>query len=100
MLFSISVVTVGDTESQIDPVAEVVQRFADAGVAYEVNGMSTVVEGDWSAVMPVLSDAASGLRSRHDRILWTIAIDDHRDAANRLHDAVVEVQQRIQPVAG
>lgn len=100
MLFSVSVVTVGDSESQIDPVAEVVQRFADAGVAYEVNGMSTVVEGDWSAIMPILGDAAMDLRSRHDRVLWTIGIDDHRDAGNRLHGSVVEVQQRIQPVAG
>jgi hypothetical protein len=33
MLFSVSVVTVGDSESQIDPVAEVVHRLADAGVA-------------------------------------------------------------------
>jgi uncharacterized protein (TIGR00106 family) len=100
MLFSVSVVTVGDSESQIDPVAEVVQRFASAGVAYEVNGMSTVVEGDWSAIMRMLGDANRDLRSRHDRVLWTIAIDDHRDAANRLHDSVVEVQQRIQLVAG
>jgi uncharacterized protein YqgV (UPF0045/DUF77 family) len=91
---------VGDSESQIDPVTAVVQHFADAGVDYEVNGMSTVVEGDWSAIMPILGDAARQLRTRHDRVLWTIAIDDHGDAASRLHDSVVEVQQRIHPVAG
>jgi uncharacterized protein (TIGR00106 family) len=100
MLFSVSVVTVGDSESQIDPVAEVVQRLADAGVAYQVNGMSTVIEGAWSAIMPVLGDAARDLRRRHDRVLWTITIDDHRDAANRLHGSVAEVQERIQPAAG
>jgi uncharacterized protein YqgV (UPF0045/DUF77 family) len=100
MLISVSVVTVGDSESQIDPVAEVVQRFADAGVDYEVNGMSTVVEGDWPGIMSVLGDAARNLRSRHNRVFWTITIDDHRDAAHRLHGSVVEVQQRLQPVAG
>ena len=51
MLFSVSMVTVGDSESQIDPVAEGVQRFADAGLACQVSGMSTVVEGGEAAAV-------------------------------------------------
>jgi hypothetical protein len=41
MLVSVSVVTVGDSASQIDPVAEVLQRFADARVADQLYRMST-----------------------------------------------------------
>jgi uncharacterized protein YqgV (UPF0045/DUF77 family) len=95
MLFSVSVVTVGDSESQLDPVTDVVRRFVEADLPHEVNGMSTVVEGDWSAVMGVLGEAARDLRHEHDRVFWSITIDDHRHASNRLRAAVAEVQQRV-----
>jgi uncharacterized protein (TIGR00106 family) len=97
MLFGVTVLPLGMHGSIAGPVADVVQAFDDARLSYEVNGMSTVIEGEWDQVMPVLQRARQALHRRHDRVFMLITVDDHEAGRDRLHRAVEEVEARVVP---
>jgi uncharacterized protein (TIGR00106 family) len=95
MLFSVSMVPVGAGSSLASPVAEAVYAFDRAGLTYEVNGMSTVIEGDWEVVMPVIRAAERRLRQGHERVLVQISVDDREGAHHRLQGAVEDVEREL-----
>lgn len=95
MLFALSVVPVGSGESMLEPVAEVVEEIAQAGLAYQVNGMNTVIEGEWNDVMPVIRAAEERLRNAHGRVFMILTIDDHPGARDRLEESVAEVERVV-----
>lgn len=95
MLFSVSMVPVGAGNSLASPVAEAIEAFDRAGLTFEVNGMNTVIEGEWEEVMPVIREAERRVRSGHDRVLMTISVDDREGARGRLHGAIEDVERAL-----
>lgn len=95
MLFSLAMFPVGGGDSLVEPVAEVIDEIDRAGLSYEVTGMDTVIEGDWDEVMPVIRRAGQRLREKHDRVYMLLAVDDHKDASNRLNESVRDVEKRL-----
>jgi uncharacterized protein (TIGR00106 family) len=95
MLFSVSMFPIGAGRSVLHPVSEVVDEIDKAGLPYEVNGMSTVIEGDLDAVLPVLARAERRLRAEHERVFTVLTIDDNADATDRLATSPREVEQEL-----
>jgi uncharacterized protein (TIGR00106 family) len=94
MLFGLSVLPVGSgDDSLVEPVADVVGEIARSGLPYQVNGMSTVIEGEWDEVMPVIRAAEQNLRREHDRVFMVITIDDHAGARDRIRKSVSDVER-------
>ena len=96
MLFAVTVLPLGVTGSLAGPVAEVVQAIDDARLDYQINGMSTVIEGEWDDIMPVLQRAQQALHRRHGRVFMMIMVDD-RAGADRLHNSVKQVEAQMTP---
>jgi uncharacterized protein YqgV (UPF0045/DUF77 family) len=95
MLFNISLIPFSESESILMPVTDLVQRIEDAGLDYEVNSASTVVEGEWEEVMPVLGAAEAALRTHYSRIFMLITVDDHEGRMNRLYRSADDVEERL-----
>jgi uncharacterized protein YqgV (UPF0045/DUF77 family) len=57
--------------------------------------MSTVIEGNWEQVMPVLHRAEQALRRQYDRVFMMITVDDHEGGLDRLRRSVEEVEARV-----
>lgn len=95
MLFSLSMFPVGDGDSLVAPVTEVVEEIDRAGLRYQVTGMDTILEGEWEDVMPVIQRAEQRLRKKHDRVYMLLAVDDHGGALDRLRSSPQEVQQNL-----
>jgi uncharacterized protein (TIGR00106 family) len=95
MIFGLTVVPIGSGDSILEPVAEVVEEIAHAGLPYQVNGMSTVIEGEWNDVMPVIQAAEARLRGAHDRVFMVLTIDDHPGVGRRLEASVAEVERVV-----
>ena len=95
MLFCVSMVPVGAGNSLASPVAQVIDEFDRAGLAFEVNGMNTVIEGEWEEVMPVIRAAERRIRLDHDRVLVTITVDDRQGAHDRMHGAIEDVEREL-----
>jgi uncharacterized protein YqgV (UPF0045/DUF77 family) len=100
MLFSVSVYSLGDGDSQVKPVASVVRELASAGVPYRTNAMQTVAEGEWDQVMGVLREAYDDLSRKYDRVYMTVAMDDHDKLGGRLEGAIDDLEEELgHPVA-
>jgi len=95
MLFTVAMFPIGDGVSMRRPVADVVDEIDRAGLHYEVGAGSTVIEGEWDAVMPVIRKAEQRLRSEHQRVFMVLTLDDHVGAENRLHASVDEVEAQL-----
>jgi uncharacterized protein YqgV (UPF0045/DUF77 family) len=95
MLFSVTVLPISGGDTIADPVADVVQRIEDAGLPYEVNGTSTVIEAEWDDVMPLLRAAESELQRRYKRVFMLITIDDHVGGTGRLRGAVADIDEQV-----
>lgn len=95
MLFSISMFPIGSGDELSHPVAEVIDAIDEAGLAYQVSAMNTIVEGDWDQVMPVVRKAYDRMIATHDRVYLTIAVDEHKKGTSRLHGAVEDVDREL-----
>jgi uncharacterized protein (TIGR00106 family) len=95
MLFSVTMFPIGDGPSLCKPVADVVDEIDRAGLPYELTGMDTIVEGEWTDVMPVIQRAEERMRSRYGRVYMTLTVDDRAGAKNRLHGAVTDVEREL-----
>lgn len=95
MLFSLSIFPVGDGDELAEPVAEVIDELDRAGLDYRVNGMNTVVEGEWDEVMPAVRSAHERLRRAHDRVHVELTIDDHHSDGGRIEGAVEDVREAL-----
>jgi uncharacterized protein (TIGR00106 family) len=96
MLFGVTVLPLGVSGSLVGPVADVVQAIDDARLDYEINGISTVIEGGWDEIMPVLQRAQQALSRRHGRVFMVIMIDDH-EGVDRLRNSVKQVEGQVSP---
>lgn len=95
MLFSLSMFPVGATDSLEEPVSRVVEEIDRAGLTYQTTGMSTVIEGEWDEVLPVIRAAHEKLRREYDRVYMTLAVDDHPGSEGRITGAVEDVERRL-----
>lgn len=95
MLFSLTMYPIGGADALEDPISEVVAEIDRAGLAYEVTGMDTVIEGDFGQVLPVVQRAHEKLRERYPRVFTLLAIDDHAGSSQRISGAVHDVEERV-----
>ena len=76
-------------------VAKVIDIIDRSGLPYKLNAMSTVIEGSWERVMPVINRARLMLRRRHSRVYIIITIDDRKGAKNRLTGKIASVEKKL-----
>lgn len=95
MLFSFTVFPVGDAPDVAGPVADAVALIEESGLDYQVTGSSTLVEGTWDRVMPVLEECIHRLTEEHDRVYADVTVDYHRGEEGRIRGSVEEVEETL-----
>jgi uncharacterized protein (TIGR00106 family) len=75
-------------------VAQITKILDQKGVNYQVNAMSTTVEGDWHHVMNAINACHNAMREAHARILTTIHIDDDATRALNMNESRSKVRAR------
>lgn len=75
-------------------VAAVTEILDQLGIRYEVNAMSTTVEGEWHDVMEAIHACHQTLRSAHTRVHTSIIIDDDSTRALNISEAEAKVKAR------
>lgn len=95
MLFDITMFPIGSGDNLSHPVAEVVDEIGHAGLDYQVSAMSTIVEGAWDDVIPVVRRAFDRMTEMHDRVYLAITVDEHQEGTSRLQGAVQDVDREL-----
>jgi uncharacterized protein (TIGR00106 family) len=66
-----------------------------SGVAYRLNPMGTVLEGEWDEVMQVVRDCFQAMSQDCERISVAMKIDYRRGAEGRLEAKIDALEQRL-----
>ena len=66
-----------------------------SGVAYRLNPMGTVLEGDWEDVLSVVQQCYERMKKDCNRISCTIKIDYRKGHSGRLQSKVASVEKKL-----
>lgn len=84
MIASFSTFPLDKGEGVSKEVAEIIELIDKSGLDYQLNAMSTVVEGDSDEVFALIKACHQKLREKSHRVYTIITIDDREGAKGRL----------------
>ena len=95
VLLEFSMSPLGKGESVGKYVSRSLDIIDKSGVAYRLNPMGTVLEGDWDEVMTVVKKCYERMRKDCNRVSCSIKIDYRKGHAGRLAGKIMSVERRL-----
>jgi len=75
-------------------VAQTLSIVDESGLAYRLNPMGTVVEGDWDALLGLLTRCFRALEEVSDRISLQVKFDARKDVSGALTEKIRSVEEK------
>jgi len=66
-----------------------------SGLPYQLTPMGTIIEGEWSDVMAVVTACFEAMRADCDRVSTQIRVDYRAGAGGRLKSKIASVEQKL-----
>ncbi|HIJ37685.1 MAG TPA: MTH1187 family thiamine-binding protein [Rhodospirillaceae bacterium] len=95
VLLEFSMSPLGKGESVSEFVARSLDIIDKSGLAYQLTPMGTILEGEWSEVMAVVTACFATMSADCNRISTQIRIDYRANAKGRLKGKVESVQKKL-----
>ena len=95
VLLEFSMSPLGKGESVGKYVSRSLQIVDKSGVAYRLNPMGTVLEGEWDDVLDVVRQCYERMKKDCPRISCTMKIDYRKGHQGRLSGKVASVEKRL-----
>lgn len=95
VLLEFSMSPLGKGESVGQYVARSLDIIDKSGVAYRLNPMGTVLEGEWNDVFQVVRKCYERMKKDCNRISCTIKVDYRKGHKGRLDSKIASVEKRL-----
>lgn len=95
MLIQFSMFPVGKKESASAEVAKIIDLIDKSGLSYKTSAMSTVVEGEWDAIMKLINKCRLQMRRNNNRVYMVLTMDDRKGAKKRLTGKVESLERKL-----
>lgn len=95
VLLEFSMSPLGKGESVGKYVARSLDIIDKSGIAYRLNPMGTVLEGEWDEVLGVVRKCYERMKKDCNRISCTIKIDYRKGRSGRLESKVASVEKKL-----
>jgi uncharacterized protein (TIGR00106 family) len=95
VLLEFSMSPMGKGESVGKYVARSLDIIDRSGIAYRLNPMGTVIEGDWDRVFGVVKRCFETMRKDCNRISVSIKVDYRKGHQGRLSSKMASVEKRL-----
>ncbi|MEF2071577.1 MTH1187 family thiamine-binding protein [Consotaella aegiceratis] len=95
VLLEFSMYPVDKGESLSGYVARILDIIDTSGVAYRLTPMGTILEGEWDAVMAVVTQCFEALRADCARVEVALKADYRQGAASRLDSKITSVEDKL-----
>ena len=95
VLLEFSMSPLGEGESVGKYVARSLDIIDKSGVAYRLNPMGTVLEGEWEVVFSVVQRCYERMKKDCNRISCTIKVDYRKGHSGRLQSKVASVEKKL-----
>ncbi len=95
MLIQFSMFPTGGSESASAEVSKIIDLIDKSGLPYKTSAMSTVIEGEWDDIMPLINKCRLILKENNNRIYMVLTMDDRKDAKNRLSGKITSLEDKL-----
>jgi uncharacterized protein (TIGR00106 family) len=95
MLVELTVLPLGAGPQVRVPVAQVVDMIDKSGLPYHLTATSTIIEGEWDEIMPLVRRCLEDVRRSSPRVVAVCKIDDEAGAKGQLRQNVAAVEELI-----
>lgn len=95
VLLEFSMSPLGKGESVSAYVSRSLEIIDRSGVAYRLNPMGTVLEGEWDEVFHVVRQCYERMKQDCNRVSCTIKVDYRKGHKGRLSGKVASVEKRL-----
>ena len=85
----------GKGESVSEYVARILDVIDRSGLPYQLTPMGTILEGDWDAVMAVVTACFKALEPDCTRIGMNLKVDYRAGPAGRLKSKTAKIEERL-----
>jgi len=76
-------------------VARAARIIRDSGLRHEIGAMGTCIEGEWEAVIGVVTRCFEDLKKDCDRVYMSITADYRKQGDGRIQDKVKSVEREL-----
>ena len=95
VLLEFSMSPLGKGESVSEYVARSLDIIDKSGIAYRLNPMGTVLEGEWDEVFGVVRKCFEQMKTDCNRISCSIKVDYRKGHSGRLESKVASVEKAL-----
>ncbi len=95
MLIQFSIFPTGGGDSISGEVSKVIDIIDNSGLTYKTSSMSTVIEGEWDQIMPVLNKCRLKLKENSSRVYMVLTMDDREGAKNRIDGKIESIEKKL-----
>ena len=95
MLVQFAIFPTGGSESVSGEVSKVIDIIDKSGLNYKLSAMSTVIEGEWDEIIPVINHCRLMLKKNNKRVYMVLTMDDREGAQNRLEGKVKSIESKL-----
>lgn len=95
MLAELSIIPVGIGESLSSAVAKAVEVIHSSHLAYRINPMGTVIEGEWDEIMELVKRCHKAVRENVPRVIINMTIDDRDVSGPRLDKKIQSIEEKL-----
>jgi len=95
MLIQFSIFPTGLGESVSGEVSKVIDIIDRSGLSYKISSMSTVIEGEWENIMPVINECRLKLKENSGRVYMVLTMDDRAGANGRIEGQIESIEKRL-----
>lgn len=95
VLIEFSIIPLDKGESLSSYVAQSLDIIARSGLAYRLNPMGTVIEGEYNEVMGVIKQCFEAMRQDCRRISLSLKMDYREGKESRLESKITSVEEKV-----
>ena len=95
MLLELSVIPLGRGRSISADIADLVKIIDTSGLDYRLTAAGTILEGSWEQLMDLARKCHTEMRTKTERVVTFMKVDDYAEHTGRLTAAVASVEKKL-----
>ncbi|HEX2715915.1 MAG TPA: MTH1187 family thiamine-binding protein [Candidatus Acidoferrales bacterium] len=95
MLLELSVIPLGRGRSISADVADLLKIIEASHLDYRLTATGTIIEGTWDQLMAVAHKCHSETRTKTERVITLMKLDDYEDRTGRLTATIASVEAKV-----
>lgn len=95
MVLELTIIPRGQGSSTSGDIAGLVKIIEGSGLDYQMTAFGTLIEGTWDQLMDLAKQCHFEVRTKSERVLTMMRLDDHGERTGEIEGAVNRVEKKL-----